>query len=321
MAQVSKFSEIKAAPSDHMRVASIAFAALVLSTQWAVAGPAIDNFEIDALDVEEGGIEVQSQSDWSFGQPRRKAALDGAGDLVFDDNTIARQRHALSVEMGLTSYLKLSAVIEYEQERLDEPGTFAEANRFDDLKFDAINVEALAVLVPREGDGFGLGATVQFERPLEREEQMTVFFGPLVEYANGPWLLTVNPSLVHHFGGEPDDDGIRDDRWDFAYAAQVAYTISSSWQVAVEAYGTVDRVGDTGNKTEAAEIFGDANQHRIGPIVYYSYDLGRDLVVQSKSVGDDDGESSVVSVGLGYLAGLNSNTPDGTLKFSVEVEF
>jgi hypothetical protein len=325
-ASMTTFSDTPARSSGHARGVSSALAALALalSAQWAIAGPAIDNFEVDGLDVEEGGFEVQLQSDVSFGQPSRKSAVDGAGDLVFDDGTVARQRHALSAEMGLTSYLKLSAVIEFEQERLDEPGTFAEANDFNDLKVDAINVEGLAVLVPREGDGFGLGATVQFERPLEREEQMVVFFGPLLEFASGQWLLTVNPNLVHHFGGAPDEDGIRDDKWDFAYAAQVAYTLSPQWTFAVEAYGTVDRVGNTGTKTVAAELFGDADQHRIGPVVYFSYDLGRDIVVQRVGAGageDEDGENSVLTVGLGYFAGLNENTPDGTLKLSVEVEF
>jgi hypothetical protein len=32
-------------------------------------------------------------------------------------------------------------------------------------------------------------------------------------------------------------------------------------------------------------------------------------------------EGSSVSVGLGLLAGLNENTPDATLKLSVEVDF
>ncbi len=285
------------------------------------AGPAVGQFELKNLESGQGYLEFQSQNAWSHGQPKRKSAINDDGELVFDDNTVIRQRHALEMEMGFTSFLKARIGIEYEKERLEEPGVFANANSFDELKLDELGAEVIAVLIPREGDGFGLGAVVEVERPLEREEQMNVILGPIFEFASGPWFVAAIPMMVHHFGGDPNEDGIRDDRWDFAYAAQVAYTISSSWQVAVEAYGTVDRVGGTGDKTEAVEIFGDTDQHRMGPIVYYSYDLGSDLVLQPTSAGDDDEENSVVSVGLGYFAGLNKNTPDGTLKFSVEVDF
>lgn len=316
---MTKIPCLSISPTKHRAaLASIALCATVGS---AYAGPAIGQFELKNLEAGQGYLEFQSQNAWSFGQPNRKSAINDDGELVFDDNTVIRQRHALEMEMGFTSFLKMRVGIEYETERLEEPGVFADANRLDELKLDELGAELIAVLVPREGDGFGVGAVVEVERPLEREEQMNVILGPIFEFASGPWFAAAIPMMVHHFGGDPDEDGIRDDRWDFAYAVQVAYTISSSWQVAVEAYGTVDRVGSTGNKTETAEIFGDTDQHRIGPIVYYSYDLGRDLVVQPKGAGDDDGENSVVSVGLGYFAGLNSNTPDGTLKFSVEVDF
>jgi hypothetical protein len=181
----------------------------------------------------------------------------------------------------------------------------------------------ISVFIPREGDGFGVGAVVEVERPLEKEEQMSVILGPIFEWASGPWFAAAIPMAVHHFGGEPDEDGINDDRWDFAYAAQVAYTVSSQWTLAIEGYGTVDRIGNSGNRTETARIFGDFDQHRAGPIVYYAHDLGRDLVVQPKGSGDDDDESenSIMTVGLGYFFGLTGNTPDGTLKFSVEVDF
>ena len=36
---------------------------------------------------------------------------------------------------------------------------------------------------------------------------------------------------------------------------------------------------------------------------------------------DDDDEDIVVTLGTGLLVGLNENTPDTTLKWSVEVEF
>jgi hypothetical protein len=35
----------------------------------------------------------------------------------------------------------------------------------------------------------------------------------------------------------------------------------------------------------------------------------------------DDGEGMSLDIGLGLLAGLNSNTPDFTFKLSIEVDF
>jgi hypothetical protein len=145
--------------------------------------------------------------------------------------------------------------------------------------------------------------------------------GPIFEYATGPWLVAAIPMLVHDFGGDPDEDGIRDEKWDFAYAAQLAYTFNDNWTLAMEAYGTVERLGNTGTPGEATLAFGDHDQHRIGPILYYSYDFGRSL--RPDPPRDDDGgiETSELTVGLGFLAGLNENTPDGTLKLSVELDF
>ncbi len=296
-------------------------AALVPATALA-DGPAIGQFELKNLEAGQGYLEFQSQNAWSFGQPSRKSALGDGGERVFDENSVIKQRHALEMEMGFNSFLKMRVGIEYERERLDEPLSLADADSFGELKFDEIGAEVIGVIIPRKGDGFGLGAVVEVERPIESGEQMNVVMGPIFEYASGQWLVAALPLLVHHFGGDPDDEGVRDDKWDFAYAGQVAYTFSPVWTMALEAYGTVDRLGSTGERSEASLLFGDFDQHRLGPILYYSYDLGRSLLSLDKPKGDDDdGEGSVVTVGMGYLAGLNDNTPDHTLKLSVEVDF
>lgn len=290
---------------------------------WAsqsAAGPAIGQFELKTLESAPGYLEFQSQNAWTFGQPRRQSA-DVDGEQVYDDNAVIKQREALEMEMGFTRYLKMRIGIEFEEERIDDPASQAEANSFAALKLDEIGTELIAVLIPRDGDGFGLGTVVEFERPLESGEQMSLIMGPIFEYAAGPWLLAAIPMLVHDFGGDPDDDGIKDDKWDFAYAAQVAYEFSETWTLAIEAYGTVERLGSTGTRGEAALAFGDHDQHRVGPILYYTYDVGRSLRPDPRRDSDGAIESSEVSVGLGLLAGLNDNTPDATLKLSVEVDF
>lgn len=286
----------------------------------AAAGPSIGQFELKTLESAPGYLEFQSQNAWAFGQPRRKSATDGS-EQIYDDNSILRQREALEMEMGFTRYLKMRIGIEFEQERIDDPASPGAANSFAPLKLDEIGTELIAVVIPRDGDGFGLGTVVEFERPLESGEQMSLIMGPIFEFASGPWLVAAIPMLVHDFGGDPDEDGIKDDKWDFAYAAQIAYEFSETWTLALEAYGTVERLGSTGSPGEAARAFGDHDQHRMGPILYYTHDFGRSLRPDPRRDSDGSIESSEISVGLGLLAGLNNNTPDATLKFSVEVDF
>lgn len=298
-----------------------AFAVGILAPPSAVrADPAIGQFELKTLESGPGFMEFQSQNAWALGPPRRKSSVVD-GETIYDDNSVVRQREALEMELGFTRYLKMRIGIEFEEERIEDPASPDQANDFASLKLDEIGTEVIAILIPRDGDGIGLGTVVEFERPLEREEQMNLIMGPIFEYATGPWLLAAIPMLVYNFGGEPDEDGIKDDKWDFAYAAQVAYEFSETWTLAMEAYGTVERLGNTGQRGEAALAFGDHDQHRIGPVLYYSYDFGRSL--RPDPVRDEDGEveTSELTVGLGFLAGLNANTPDGTLKLSVEIDF
>jgi hypothetical protein len=284
------------------------------------ADPSVGQFELKTLESGPGYLEFQSQNAWSFGQPSREIAIVD-GETVYDDNTIIRQRQALEMEMGFTRYLKMRVGIEFEQERIDDPASPEEADDFGPLQLDELGGELIAILVPREGNGFGLGAVAEIEHALDDDEQATLNLGPIVEYASGSWLFAAVPMLVHNFGGEPDEDGIKDDKWDFAYAAQLAYAYNDSWNLALEAYGTVERLGNTGTRGEAALALGDHDQHRIGPVVYYMYDFGRSLRPDPRRDEDGEIETSELTVGLGWLVGLNDDTPNGTLKLSVEVDF
>ncbi len=307
-------------PVRRVIVAALSGSLLILAPAGqAHADPAIGQFELKNLESAPGYLEFQSQNAWAFGQPRRERATVGGQD-IYDDNAIIKQREALEMEMGFTRYLKMRVGIEFEEERIEDPASPAEANDFAPLQLDEIGTELIAVLIPRDGDGFGFGAVAEFERPLEQGEQMSLILGPIFEFASGPWFFAAIPMAIHDFGGQPDD-GIKDDKWDFAYAVQAAYEMSDTWTLAVEAYGTVERLGSSGERGPAALIFGDHDQHRIGPILYYSYDFGRSLRPDPRRDDDGEIENSELTIGLGVLAGLNEDTPDATLKLSVEVDF
>jgi hypothetical protein len=295
---------------------------LAASTSLAAAeGPAIGQFELKTLESAQGSAEFQSQNAYTWGEPRRGLHIEGEDDEeeeLYDENTVVKQRHALEMELGFSRYLKSRVGIEFEKERLDEPGSPSEAQDYSDLKLTEFGAELIAILVPRDGDGFGLGVVVEFERPIlsAAGESNSLVMGPILEFAQGPWQASFVPMAVHAFGGDQEvgEDGVepRDNKWDFAYAAQLAYTVSDALKLTIEGYGTVDRLGSSGHRSEASEHFGDHDQHRAGPIVYWSTPL--------EAAADDD-EGAELTIGAGVLFGLTEHTPDGTFKLSAEVDF
>jgi len=290
----------------------------------ATAGPAINQFEVKTLQIEQGEVEIEDQSDWAFGLPRRKFV---AGP-EFDDNEVARQRHSIEMGMGLTDWLKIGTGFELEEERADDPDSFADANRFDSLKVTEIQFEGVVVFVPVKTHGIGLGAYAELQLPKSSDEARTLYVGPIIQAIYGPWSATGNFAFVKFMGGDPEPGEARDEKWDFAYFTQLKYDASEAWAFALEAYGTIDRLGNSGTPSDTAAEIGDQDQHRIGPVAYFTFKRGRmAAVTEGMKLGaggedeDDDDEGTTVTIGTGVLFGLNENTPDTTLKLGVEIEF
>jgi hypothetical protein len=141
----------------------------------------------------------------------------------------------------------------------------------------------------------------ELEKPVGDKEATHLTLGPIVEFQSGDWFASAVPMLVRAFGGDAPDGSEADDKWDLAYAAQLMHRFSARWSLAIEGYGTVERLGETGHRSQAAQLFGDFDQHRAGCVLYWTH--------------------ASVTVGVGLLEGLNANTPDHTLKLSVEVDF
>jgi hypothetical protein len=293
----------------------------------ALGGPVIGQYELKTLDSAPGAFEFQSQNAWSWGEPPRQVAVTGPGEFVVDDNDIIRARYALELEIGITHYFKTRIGIEFEQERLGDPPTLEQANDFDDLKLADAGIEFIGILIPRVGDGAGLGVVAEFEGPPDHAQPNNFTLGPIVEFQSGPWFAAAVPMLVHQFGGHVEPGEKVDDKWDFAYAAQLTYRFSLVWALAVEGYGTVERIGDSGIPSQAARLFGDFDQHRIGAVLYYSHEFAGAAWVAAGpasaalSDADDRVEGRSLTVGFGLLEGLNNDTPDHTIKLSIEVHF
>jgi hypothetical protein len=268
------------------------------------SGPAINQFEIKDLDVEVGQWEFQSQNAHSRDQPRRGFIEDEPGDFEYDDNSVVRARHALEAEVGVLGWLRMRVGVEFEKERLDDPPALFMRDDFDAPKLEEIAVEWVAVFIPVERSGVGLGLLVEYQHLLESEEPNSIVFGPILETGWENWELVLNPIFVRFFGGTPHDSKI-----DFAYGAHILYDLSPALDVGIEAYGTLERLWPSGTRSEEARLFGDHDLHRLGPSAYYQHIFA----------GGDD--QQVLSIGLGLFFGVNENTPDYTFKWSVEFEF
>lgn len=309
---------------------SIRWAALawLLSTGAVSAGPLINQFELKDLESEAGNIEVESQSAFSSGQPRRGFVdTTGNGDFTFDDNTVVRQNHEIGIGLGLTDWLKIGVGIEFEQERLDNPGDVEQANAFANLKLDQLQFEGVLVLVKPEKDGIGLGLFIEYNHPApgDAEAPGELFFGPILQAQSGPWSMTANLALIKQFGGhaaEGNDEFVRDNKWDFSYSVQAKYAFSEALSLALEAYGTFDRIGNSGTRSEESALFGDFDQHRMGPILYWTVTPnGRESSAKPEAEAGGDDKELEVTIGTGVLFGLNDDTADATYKLSLEVGY
>ena len=287
--------------------------------------------EIEQPKVEAGEIEIEYRGDYHFQQPRRRFIQ--SPELVFDDNGFNRQRHTIGIGYGLTKWLGLLVGLEAEQARFEDAESFAGARGFDELKVTEIELEGTVVLVPAGKNGFAAAALIQQHFALEQDEAHQLFLGTALQYVLGPWSATANLYAVKNIGGRGERDGasIRDERWDFQYAAQVKYQVNSRLALALEGYGVVERLGNSGTKSDERQLFGDFDRHLLGPAIYYSWrdddrtatQPGKGLRVRSADANDQNGDKPgpTYSMGAGVLFGLTESTSDVVLKWTLGVEF
>ena len=317
-------------------VAAVALA--VFAQTAAVAGPAVNQFETKDLESAPGDMQFQSQNAISSGLPKRAIKRTAPGEVTFDDNTVTRERFALEMQMGITRWFRTRIGVEFEKERLEDPGSVARANAFEDLHLTGIALEGVFVIVPVKNEGIGLGLLAEYDHSV-RSGLNQFYIGPIIQAVSGPWSALANLLLVQNYG-TPDRAHVQpeDRKRDFAYAAQLQYEISETWALALEGYGTIDRLGRSGTRTPEQALFGDFDQHRAGPVVYYRFrpegghraPAARKAGVTAIRTDDDekpgpadkdDDQDKAVSIGVGLLFGLNANTPNQTLKLSLEYNF
>ena len=159
--------------------------AAALQTTPLFAGPSVNQFETKDLESAPGALQFQSQNAISFGQPPRHIIPTTTG-YTFDDNTIARERYALEMQMGITSWFRTRVGVEFEKARVEDPSSLALANAFEDLQLTGVAVEGVFVVIPVLTNGIGLGLLTEYDSTL-RGGQNQFYIGPILQAVSGPW--------------------------------------------------------------------------------------------------------------------------------------
>ena len=131
-----------------------------------------------------------------------------------------------------------------------------------------------------------LGATVEYGRGLRGGDADAIQVGGLLYKEIGPTTHALNLLFAHELGNNAAG-GVT-----FGYAAQSRWVLSPALAVGLEAFGEPGRIGRFPSLTEQG--------HRAGPVLSGAFEI--------EGFG-------TIGYELGYLFGLTSGTPDGTLKW------
>ncbi len=277
-----------------------AMAAAVLSLTGAK--PVLAEFEIQEADIEKGEIEIQYFGAVHSGLPDTGGAI---GDAEEEEAPL-RQSHELQFQMGITDWWLLSVTNGF-----DQPDT-------DNLKMTSVELETQFQLVKRNGDGIALAVQGGYGQALNNgdEGQPNEFsFGPIVELAKGPLVLTLNPLFNRQQGEFANQQGLG-----FEYGWQVKYEFSQKLDLALEMFGNIEDLANPGS-------FND-QEHSLGPVPYLNFGNADGDEGEKRGLGGDEEEKNgsetkeaEFTVGVGALFGLTDATSDVALKVMGQLQF
>jgi hypothetical protein len=262
------------------------------------AKPALAEFEIQEADIEKGEVEIQYFGAVHWGLPNTGGATGNAED----EEAPLRQSHELQFQMGVTDWWMLSLTGGF-----DQPDD-------DDLRATSVEVETQFQLIKRKGDGIALavqGGYAQAVNQLDTEQAHEISFGPIVELAKGPVVLTLNPLFNRQQGEFSNQEGLG-----FEYGWQVKYEFSEKTALALEMFGNIEDLANPGS-------FND-QEHSIGPVLYLNFGDTDSDDNEKAGVNDDDHDKkkgAEFTVGVGALFGVTDATSDVALKVMGDLQF
>lgn len=243
-------------------------------------------FEIPEVDAEKGAFEAEYRGAQHWGLP--SPGDDGDTDAL-------RQSHEVELQYGLSDWWMLRLT-----PNLEQPAG-------ESLELASLGVETQFVLIPRRGGTLGVALMAgygPYSLFIEDDTPDEFEFGPVVEIAPGPWLLTLNPRLVDQIGKHADQEWLG-----FEYAAQLKYRLAKRWAVAVLGFGEIEDLANA------------------GPFVSQTHVLGPSLYLSSGHEGGKGEDTRVTEqgrewkFGVGVLIGLTEATPETALRVTLAVEY
>ena len=265
--------------------------------------PVLAEFEIQEAEIEKGEIEIEYRGAYHWGVPQVTDENENANDLV--------QSNELEFQMGITDWWMISVTSGFDK-ALGE-----------NLQATAVEVETQFGLVRREGNGLGLAFQMGYEEALNHGVQVDgepneFAFGPIVELASGPLLLTLNPLFSKQIGTFADQEGLG-----FEYGWRGEYDVNKRWALAVEMFGEIEDLANAGSFNDQV--------HSIGPTLILNFggeenesggDEGGNVKVGAKEDEKASGPAVMaLSMNVGVQFGLTDATSDTALKFQGSLAF
>lgn len=263
-----------------------------ISLSTAFAALLLLSTPVSALEVEEAGVEkgeVEVVYEGSY--------TDDNGEGVFE------HEHEVEVEVGLFDWLKVGLGVAFEEE---------EGER--DFEFSEIEAAATIALMDPEKNGFGFSLygriSKEFAADADEPDEKEFALGVIAETEVNKILFRGNLFYISDIDAEADErfSGVE-------YAYRISYQITDNIGLGVEGYGSHKDLDDPDAE--------DKNAHKIGPVIYFSTELGENGDDEAANDDDDDDEEEGTGfeAQFGVLFGTNDDTPDVTLKWNLGLEF
>lgn len=267
--------------------------------------PVWAEFEIQEADIEKGEIELEYRGAYHWGVPAATDENANANDVM--------QSHELELQMGINDWFLIQVTSGFDQP-LD-----------DNLQASTVELEAEFAMIKREGDGVALSFQAGYEQAinnhkhLDEAEANNFGFGPIVEWAKGSFLLTLNPLFTKQIGTYADQEGLG-----FEYGWRGEYDFAKHWGVGVEMFGEIEDLANAGSFNDQV--------HSLGPTLFYKLGGGSDDAKggddDNKAEADDDEKDKAggppdmeLSMNVGLQFGLTDATSDTALKFQGSLSF
>jgi hypothetical protein len=285
-----------------MAVSAIATTGLML----AGTKPVSAEFQIQEAGIEKGEVELEYRGAYHWGVPQVTDTNENANDLV--------QSHEFEFQMGVTDWWLLSVTA-----GLDQP-------LGENLQGNAVEIETEVALLKRQGDGIALSFQTGYEQAFNHGAQVDgepnqFGFGPIIEFAKGPFLLTLNPLFTKQIGTFADQEGLG-----FEYGWRGEYDFTTHWGFGVEMFGEIEDLASGGPF--------NSQVHSIGPALFYNFGGDEDEAKggdkdSGKAKADEDRDNGKVSgpaptafsMNVGVQFGLTDATSDTALKFQGSLAF